>query len=163
MVVEEKWDCLYVDRIENDGQIVLEKPQRYGIMYISQKRDFYKTGKVRKSIPKECGEIKGSSIESKILVATSIATALNQYDLSSSEGLVVRRFKVRTPLPGLQTALIETRGSGLRDKGSTGWLVYISPEEGFYHIVGTKLGERFPTELTEKVRSCIRFIESERR
>ena len=124
----ERWDCIYVDKIKPGGRIYLTQPQKYGFMYISQAETFNKV-KVRKSIPRECGEIKGSSNENKILVATAIATARNRTDLKSSNGLTVRGFKGRTPLPGLQTASIETKGKGLRVEGSTGWVVIYPPKK----------------------------------
>jgi len=154
----ERWDCIYVDKIKPGGRIYLTQPQKYGFMYISQAETFNKV-KVRKSIPRECGEIKGSSNENKILVATAIATALNRTGLKSSNGLIIRGFKGRTPFPGLQTALIETEGKGLRVKGSTGWVVYISPEERFYSIVnGRYEGDELTEQQNKLIHSCIEAI-----
>jgi len=154
----ERWDCIFVDRIEG-RRIYLTKPQKYGCMYENVKRDSSEEIKVRKTIPKECGIIKGLSNENKVLCATAIAVAYNRNKLKSSNGLIVRGFKGRTPFPGLQTALIETQGMNLRKKGTTGWLTYISPNEEFYYIRDAKSrGEKLLPELAEKINSCIEYI-----
>ncbi len=155
----ERWDSLYVDRIESTGRIFLMQPQEYGVMYKGQAET---SNKVRKSIPRECGYIKGCTNENKILIATAIATALNRKNLESSKGLIVRGFKGRTAFPGLQTALIKTRRESLRVKGSTGWIVYISPAERFYSIVNGKYkGEELTEHQSKMIHNCIDYIENE--
>lgn len=114
--------------------------------------------KVRKSIPTSCGSIKRQSNESKILIATAYATALNLQKLRESNGLVVRESSGRTPFPGLQTALIQTRGEGLTIKGTTGWLVYISSDEQFYAVKGGYKANKLSEEQSSLVRSCIAEI-----
>ena len=154
----ERWDCIYVDRIEPSRRIYLTQPQKHGFMYISRAETFNKV-KVRKSIPRECGHIKGSSNENKILVATAIATASNRSNLKCSNGLIVRRFEGRTPSPGLQTALMETQGESLRVKGSTGWIVYISSEERFYSVMnGRYKGDELTEQQSKRIHSCIDYI-----
>lgn len=154
----ERWDCIYVHKIKPSGRIYLAQPQKYGVMYRSQVETFNKV-KVRKSIPRECGQIKGSSDENKILVATAIATALNRTNLKSSNGLIVRGFEGRTPFPGLQTVLIGTQGKSLRVKGSTGWVVYISPEERFYSIInGRYKGDELTEQRSKMIHGCIDYI-----
>lgn len=159
----ERWDCIYVDRIKPSGRIYLTQPQKYGFMYINKAEALDKP-KVRKSIPEEFGQIKGRSNENKTLKATAIATARNRTELKSSNGMVVRGFKGRTPLRGLQTALIEAEGKGLRVKGSTGWLVYISPEETFYSIINGKYkGDQLTGQQTKMIHSCIDYIWNKQR
>ena len=148
----ERWDCLYADRITEEGRIVLKKPPEYGLMYNSAGDD---QPKVRKSLPRECGDIRSNSEGDKIQKATAIATIFNRPKLNSSKGLVVRGFRGRTPLPGLQRVLIKTRGKALRRKGSTGWLVYVSPDERFYEIADRDLGDELTIEQASKTRSCI--------
>ena len=157
----ERWDCIYVNRVHSNGRIYLTQPQKYGLMYTSE-IDTPNKVKVRKSIPKECGHIKGSSNENKILIATAIATALNRDNLKSSNGLVVRTFKGRTSFPGLKAALVKTQGKNLRVKGSTEWMIYISPKQRFYSIINKKYRGNELTEQQNKIiRSCIEYIENE--
>lgn len=159
--MSERWDCIYVDRIESNGRIYLTQPQEYEFMYISQVETFNKV-KVRKSIPRECGQIKGSSNENRILIATAIATGLNWSNLESSNGLIVRGFEGRTPFPGLQTALIKTQRKNLRVKGSTGWIVYISSEKRFYSIINEKYkGDELTEQQSRMIHNCIEYIENE--
>ncbi len=155
----ERWDSIYVDRIESTKRIYLTQPQEYGFMYMGQVET---SDRVRKSIPRECGQIKGRSNENKILIATAITTALNRNNLKSSKGLIVRRFKGQTPFPGLQTALIKVHGKSLRVKGSTGWIVYISPEERFYSIVnGSYKDKELTKQQSKMIHNCIEYIENE--
>lgn len=156
--MSERWDCIYVDKTKPSARIYLTQPQKYGFMYISEPEALDKP-KVRKSIPEELGQIKGLSNKNKILKATAIATAGNRTHLRSSNGLIVRGFKGRIPFPGLQTALIETEGKGLRVKGSTGWLVYISPEERFYSVInGRYKGDELTKQQSKMIHDCIDCI-----
>ncbi len=157
----ERWDCIFVERIDPTGRIYLTNPQKYGCMYVTQARIPSEETRVRKSIPRECNQIKGSSNENKILIATAIAAALNHNDNKSFNGIVIRGFKGRTALPGLQTALIKTEGKTLREKGTTGWLIYISPNEIFYEIKGGFIGDKLSQEQVEKIKGCISYIENE--
>jgi hypothetical protein len=155
----EKWDCLFVNRINSvSRRIYLEKPPDYGFMYLSKDGTINEKKKVRNSIMRECGQIKGSSNENKILIATALAIAFNRKRLKTSDGLIIRGFKGRTPFPGLQTSLIITKGQSLRIKGSTGWLVYVSPEEKFYTVTGKYLGNELTTQQHVKICSCIQSI-----
>lgn len=157
----ERWDCIFVERIDPRGRIYLTNPQKYGYMYITQAGTPSEETVVRKSIPVECHQIKGSSNENKILIATAIAAALNRNDIKNSNGIVIRGFKGRTALPGLQTALIKTQGKTLREKGTTGWLVYVSPAEVFHAINGRFIGDKLSQEQVEKIKGCISYIEKE--
>ncbi len=147
----ERWDCIYIDRVDSNGWIYLTQSQEYGLMCRDQK--------VTKSVLTPCGRLKGSSNETKILVATAMATAFNRTSLKSSTGLIIKGFEGRTPLPGLQTALIEIEEKNLRVKGSTGWIVYISPGERFYSIINGRYKE---DELTEQqsrmIHSCTDYL-----
>ncbi|MFQ5874518.1 MAG: hypothetical protein ACE5JL_12055 [Dehalococcoidia bacterium] len=155
----ERWDCIYVDRIAPNGRIYLTQPQKYGFMYRSRGQASDEA-RVRKAIPPECGQLKGTSNENKILIAVSIAAALNQDKLKSSEGLVVRGFIGQTPFPGLQTALIQTKRKNLRVQGSTGWIVYISPEERFFAIAkGRCKGDEIIGQQSDMIHDCIASFE----
>ena len=144
----ERWDCIYVDRIRSNGRTYLTQPQEYGLMRGDQK--------VTKSISTPCGQLKGYSNETKILIATAMATAFNRTRLKCSNGLIVRGFEGRTPVPSLQRALIRTQGKNLRVKGSTGWIVYISPEERFYSIIdGRYKGDELTEQQSKMIHSCV--------
>ncbi|MEI6154054.1 MAG: hypothetical protein WCQ90_08190 [Deltaproteobacteria bacterium] len=158
----ERWDCIFVEKISPKGRVYLTKPLKYGYMYTSHDGTPAEKPKVRKSIPSDCGPIKGLSNESKILSATAIATALNRSDIKLFEGLIIRGFKGRPPFPGLQTALIKTHGKTLREEGTTEWIVYVSRKEEFYYVVDDKsLGETLSAEHIEKINACISYIETE--
>lgn len=147
----ERWDCIYIDRVDSNGRIYLTQPQEYGLMRRDQK--------VTKSVLTACGQLKGSSNETKILIATAMATSFNRSDLKSSNGLIVRGFKGRTAIRGLQTASIRTQRKNLRVKGSTGWVVYISPEERFYSIIdGRYKGDELTQQQSRMIDSCIDYI-----
>lgn len=157
----ERWDCIYVDRIWQDDRIYLTNPQIYGHMYLKKSGDNDEV-KVRKSIPKDIPPFEGLSQDNKILKATAIATAMNGSDLKSSNGLVLRGFKSKTPFTGLQEALIKTKKENLRIKGSTGWLIYISPQEKFYLIVdGYYKSNELSRSNTEMINKCINHIVKE--
>lgn len=152
----ERWDCIYVDRIKPSGRIYLTRPEEYGPMRRGQK--------VTKTICKVCGQLKGSSNETKILIATAMATSFNRTRLKRSNGLIVRGFKGRIPYKGLPTALIKTRGKSLRIKASTGWIVYISPEEKFYSVInGRHKGDELTGQQSKMIRSCIQDISNAQR
>ncbi len=158
----ERWDCIFVERISPKGRIYLTQPPKYGHMYIAQDRTQAEDPKVRKSIPPDCGPIKGLSNESKILCATAIATALNRNNIKSSEGIIVRGFKGRAPLAGLQTTLTKTQGKTLREEGTTGWLVYVSRNEEFYGVADERfVGEKLSAERVDKIGGSITYIEAE--
>lgn len=150
----ERWDCIFVDRIESGGRIYLTQPQKYGHMYAGD------GAKVRKSIPTApCGQIKGSSNVSKKLKAIAIATAYNRQSLNSSNGLVVRgfeydgQFKLLRPLPPLIAG--EVTG---RIGGTTGWIAYVSLEEEFYLINGENgryKSAKLPGTQSDLIRGCI--------
>lgn len=154
--MQERWDCIFVERIDSTGQIYLTRPLKYGYMYKSREGA---PSEVRKSVPKECGEIAGLSDENKILLATAIATALNRNKIKSSGGLIVRGFSGKTPFFGLQTALIKTQGKSLRTEGTTVWLIYVSPTEEFHHVEGRHFGDKLSPENYLKIFSCIKSIE----
>jgi hypothetical protein len=162
VIMPERWDCIFVDRIGPKGRIYLTQASKYGHMYVAENHTPAEEPKVRKSIPRDCGPIKGMSNESKILCATAIATALNRNDIRSSKGIVIRGFKGKTPFPGLQTALAKIEGKTLREEGTTGWLVYVSSNEEFCHIADERfIGEELSAERTAKITECIRHIEAE--
>lgn len=156
----ERWDCIFVERIDSEGRIYLTNPQKYGHMYETQYGTCSTDSKVRKSIPKDCGPIKGASNESKILSATAIAVAYNIEEIKSSNGLIIRGFNGQTAFSGLQTALIELQGKTLRERGTTGWLVYVSPIEEFYHVDEKYIGEKLAPESTEKINGAITHIKN---
>lgn len=158
----ERWDCIFVDRIGSKGRIYLTQPAKYGYMYVVEDGTPAEEPKVRKSIPIGCGSIKGLSNESKILFATAIATALNRKLLRSSNGMIVRGFRGKTPFPGLQSALTTTRGGTLREEETTGWLVYVTSREEFCYVANAKfIGEELPREHIENIAGCMRHIETE--
>jgi hypothetical protein len=154
----ERWDCMFVDRIERNGRIVLARPADYGFMYADAEGNL-SVEKVRKSLPDRCGSIFGGSNESKILMVTAIVTALNRKGLTSSNGLIVRGFSGKAMSPGLQTALNLTRGEGLRNRGTTGWLVYVTPQQNFYNVDRARFkGTQFSMPQTQLVQSGIKAI-----
>jgi hypothetical protein len=149
---------MFVDRIERDGLIVLAHPAKYGFMYADTEGN-PSVEKVRKSLPDRCGRIFGGSNENKILMVTAIVTALNLKRLTSSNGLIVRGFSGKTPVPGLQTALNLTRREGLRVRGTTGWLVYITPQQNFHNVDRARYkGAQVSMTQTQLVRSGIEAI-----
>ncbi len=155
----ERWDCIFVDRIEPDKRIVLTQPSWYGIMHIERGELPDSTQKVRKSIPPRCGPLEGRANDKKVLVAIALASAGNLQHLKSSSGLVVRGFEGQTPYPGLQTALSKTRGEGLRVTGSTGWLVYISPKGEFHCVLPGRLkGPEISVEDSRSINACIKYL-----
>jgi len=157
----ERWDCLFVDRIDKEGKIFLRKPQEFGYIYIDVNGKPSSEFKVRKSIPKSVGNITGESNEKKILKAIAIMTTLNKNKLLSSSGLILRAFKGETPFPGLQTAKQEVLGQGLRIQGSTGWIAYISPDIKYYSVVNNRyLGEELSNEQTGIISECVNVIET---
>ena len=95
----ERWDCIYIDRVDSNERIYLAQPQEYGLMRRDQK--------VTKSVLTACGRLKGSSNKTTILVATAMTTAFNRTNLKSSTELIIRGFEGRTPVKGLQTVIIE--------------------------------------------------------
>jgi len=156
----ERWDCLYVDQIgPEDGRIYLKSPLKYGNMYqitdISSDEQ-----KVRKSIPAKGGPIIGLSNESKVLKATAIATAFNRSNLPSpkSKGLVLRAFKGKTAYPGLLESLIKTQKETLRLKGSTDWIIYISPEEKFFIIINKYICDELPEVQSKKIQEYMEYL-----
>jgi hypothetical protein len=154
----ERWDCMFVDRIEPDDHIVLAWPREYGFMYADAEGN-PSVGKVRKSLPDRCGSIFGGSNESKVLMVTSIVTALNLKKLTSSNGLIVRGFSGKPPVPGLQTALNLTRSEGLRIRGTTGWLVYVTPQQNFHNVDRAHYkGAQLSMTQTQLVQSGIKAI-----
>lgn len=153
----ERWDCLYVDHIESDGRIYLVSPPKYGNMY--QITDISSDEKkVRKSIPKEGGPIIGSSNESKVLKATAIATALNRSNLALSNGLVLRAFMGKTAYPGLLQSLIKTQKESLRVKGSTDWIIYISPEIKFFIIINKFKCDELSETQSKKIQEYTEYL-----
>ena len=158
MGVNERWDCIYVDRINPDGRIYLTDPQQYGFMYSAEKGEMSET-KVRKSIPTKCGQIIGLSNDKKILKATAIAAAFNRTKLKKSKGLVIRGFKGQTPSPGLQIALIKTEGKHLRVERSKEWLVYVSPDGKFFSITDSHKGEELLEEQSKMIHECVKHVE----
>jgi hypothetical protein len=154
----ERWDCMFVDRIEPDGRIVLAWPPEYGFMYADAEGN-PSVEKVRKSLPDRCGSILGGSNESKVLMVTAIVTALNLKRLTSSNGLIARGFSGKTPIPGLQTALNLTRGESLRIRGTTGWLVYVTPQQNFHNVDrGRYRGAQLSIKKTQLIQSGIKTI-----
>ena len=132
----ERWDCIFVDRIESDGRIYLTQPQKYGHMYAGDGAK-----KVRESIPTApCGQIAGSSNESKKLKAIAIATAYNRQSLNSSNGLVARGFEYDGHVKLVRAMPPQIAGERTgRIGGTTGWIAYVSleeDEEEFYLING---------------------------
>ena len=147
----ERWDCIYIDRVDSNERIYLTQPQEYGLMRRDQK--------VTKSVLTACGRLKGSSNETKILVATAMTTAFNRTNLKSSTGLIIRGFEGRTPVKGLQTVIIEIQRKSLRVKESTGWVVYISPEERFYSIInGRYKGDELTQQQSRMIHSCVDYL-----
>lgn len=157
----ERWDSIYVDRIEQDNRICLTSPRIHGYMYLKTDGDTDEF-KVRKSIPKDIFPFEGQSQDNKIFKATAIATAMNRSDLKSSNGLVLRTSKSRISFPGLQESLIQTKKENLTIKDSMNWLIYISPQERFFSIVDNcyKYNE-LSKKITEMINKCINCIEKE--
>ena len=156
----ERWDCIFVDRIELDGRIYLTQPQEYGFMY-TRHGPANMDVKVRKSIPTLCGQIEGSSNVNKMLKAIAISTALNRQCLKSSHGLVVRGFEDKHGL-SLQSIMPPRINGGVtgRIEGTTGWIAYVSPEERFYFIDGKYKSDELPEKQSELIRGCIEDIQN---
>lgn len=157
----ERWDCLYIGRIDSKRRIFLKSPQEYGFMYLSRNQIHNSKTKVRKSIPKDCGKIFGQSNRDKILKAIAIAVSFNRRNLKGSKGLVLREHSCRTTHLGLQTILLKCKGKALREKGTTDWLIYISPEKEFYYLYGRYILESLLIEDIALINSCIKEIEED--
>jgi len=152
----ERWDCIFVNRITQEGRIYLTSPQQFGVMYTSNS-DIY-PAKVKKSIPKECGPIKGSSNENKLTIAIAIAAAYNKERVQTSGGLVLRGFIGGTPFATPGTWIINSPGIGLRVKGTTGWIAYISPDMRFYIVTNRYKGNEIADQQTRAINDCIAHI-----
>jgi len=163
--MSERWDCIFVDRIELDGRIYLTQPQEHGFMYVSFGGEPSSSMKIRKSIP-ECEPIKGSSNENKMLRAIAISTALDRLPLQSSRGLVVRGFDALNKPLSIQIVKQKDHevspriGGTPRVKGTTGWIAYISPKERFYLIVNDRYqGAELPEDKTKLIHRSIEYIQ----
>jgi len=138
--MRERWDCIFVGRIERNRHIFLTDPAKYGLMG--------QLDKIRKSLPRSSSER---------LMALAIATEFNKSTLLDSEGLVVRKYQSRVAVPGLQSAIAAKTGKGLRKPGSTEWLAYISPSSQYFKIIDNKIKGG---EITGKdVQTISSFIE----
>ena len=157
----ERWDCIFADRIEPDGRIYLTSPQQYGFMYTSGNLEV-ETPKVRKSIPGECGPIKGSSNKDKLMIAIAISTAFNKKRLGGSSGLVLRGFTGGTPFATPETWIVNSPGTGLRVKGTTGWIAYVSPDMKFHMVVNDRYKDNeLPDQQTRTIHGCVECMLSE--
>ena len=105
----DRWDCIFVDRIETDRTIKLTNPMKYGRIYGDGKGQPVDHPKARKTIP-SWQPFRDNTPRSTLLRAIAMSIALNQSELNVSNGLILRAFQARVPYPGLQTALIKTRG-----------------------------------------------------
>jgi hypothetical protein len=155
----ERWDCLFVDRVSHDSRIDLTNPQEYGAMYVSPSVGD-KPRKVRNSIPKDCGPIRGLSNEDKLLKAIAISIALNKTQLVKSNGLVVRGFIGGTPFATPDAWIIKSPGIGLHLKGTTGWIAYVSPFLRVYAITGGRYkGNELRARQAHAINGCVEYIE----
>ena len=157
----ERWDCLFVDRIESPERVVLVTPPRYGDMYSKPESNQMSDPKVRLSLPELCDAVTGRSNESKVLRATALAIAYNKEDLSQSNGMIVRVWDSRPRNPGLQTMLNITKRETLRVKDTTGWQVYVSPDMELFVMYGKNRKEEFPSDLTQRVKECVEQLNRE--
>ena len=169
MIDADKWDCVFVDRIEeqNSYRIVSKinhgEPVR-GYMYNAPDE------KVRTSIPK-CSTLQGLPNENKRLILAAIAVAYNRKELKKSQGIITRHWNENVAHPGRKIALETTTHIGLWNKDTTEWQIFITPDETFYSInqqennVTNELerfkGEAFTNELADKILSCVKTIEAD--
>ena len=158
----ERWDCIFVDRVEPSGRIYLTNPQRFGDMYFSANSDIG-TRKVRSSIPKwGCGTLIGSSTEAKFLKAIAISTVFNRQRLKESVGLILSGFIGGKFFATPDTWIVNSPGKGLRVKGNTGWIAYISPNERFYSIInGRYKGNELLDYQVKAIHNCIKYLVTE--
>ena len=157
----ERWDCIFVDRVGANGRIYLTSPQQYGAMYVSTKPDI-KEQKVRNSIPKECGPMRGAYKEAKFVIAVAICTAFNRQKLKTSAGLVLRGFSQGTPFATPGTWIVNSPGIGLRVKGTTGWIACVSASGKFHTIINNRYkGNELPGKQTEAIQECIEHLLNE--
>jgi hypothetical protein len=155
----EKWDCLFVNRVTSDNRIYLTNPQEYGVMYVSLPIGD-KPRKVRNSIPIDCGPIRGSANEDKLLKAIAISIALNKEQLLKSNGLVVRGFIGGTPFSTPDAWIINSPGIGLHLKGTTGWIAYVSPFLRVHTISkGRYKGNELRAQQAHAIKGCVEYIE----
>ena len=152
----ERWESVFVKRIESNGRIKLTKGAPFGLMW-PRNEDFPDASlKVRKTMPQHCGQLIGRAGDVETLKAAAIATAFNLPELSQSNGLVVKHFRGLPAGSGRQTALRKTQGRALRNKGTTEWLVYISPETQYFNIVNKRFkGQELPQEDVQAICSCV--------
>ena len=157
----ERWDCLFVDRIESPERVVLVTPPRYGDMYSKPEGQQVSDPKVRLSLPELCDAVNGRSNESKVLRATTLAIAYNKDDLAQSNGLIVRVWDSRPRNPGLQTMLNITKRETLRVKDTTGWQVYVSPDMELFVMYGKNRKEELPEDLSRRIKVCVEQLSRE--
>ncbi|NQW21897.1 MAG: hypothetical protein HQ475_00470 [SAR202 cluster bacterium] len=155
----DRWECAFVDRIESDAKIVLSKGRQFGLMWPRTESLPDALIKVRKTLPLECGQLTGRANDNEILKAAAIATAFNRPAINQSSGLVVKVFRGLPAGSGRQTALLKTQGRSLRNRGTTEWLIYISPEGQYFNIRNKRfMGSELPQEDVQAISSCVREI-----
>ena len=152
----DRWECVFVDRIESSGRIVLTNRPLFGLMWSRSEDSPDASIKVRKTLPHECGQLTGRANDIEILKATAIATAFNLPAINQSAGLLVKRYRGLPAGSGRQTALSKTQGRSLRNRGTTEWLVYISPKSRYFNIVNKRFkGHELPKEDVQAISSCV--------
>lgn len=153
----EQWDCIFIDRIEQDGRIYLTHPQEYGSLSVTGDKAR------RYSMTRDCGSIKGHSGDNKVLIASSTAAAYNYDMLRKSRGLIVRESTGATSTmfarhKEAEYMMVHPKKAWTAPrtvKGTTGWLVYISPDIDIYYVYNGHIGEQILGEDLEKIMSCI--------
>ena len=157
----ERWDCLFVDRIESLERVVLVSPPRYGEMYSKPEMQHVSDPKVRLSVPELCDAITGRSNESKVLRSTALAIVFNKDELTQSNGLILRVWDSRPRNPGLQTMLNITKRETLLVKDTTGWQVFISPGTRLSVMYGKIRKEELPQDMSRRVKECVEQLTRE--
>ena len=157
-MADDNWTCIFIDRIENDGRIVLTNPQEFGRMYPEYRKE---RAKERRSINRDMPP-EGKSNENKLVKLIAYATYFNRNGLKNTEGLVLRGSKrVNTAIVAKDSDSVDPHIRNIDpQKNTTDWIAYISPDEKFREIKGKYLGQRFSENLERKIRKSIEYLEN---
>ena len=155
---KERWSCVFVDRII-DKKIVITSPQKFGKMYTNS--DDYRN-KYRYSLPEKIGSISGYSNENKLIKAISITIGLNRNDLVESSGLVLRGHKGYRSVVASYSEYVDSHTKEKIIKGTTDWLIYISPQLGLFSITDDRrIGPKLNISIENSVKDYINEIQQD--
>ena len=145
-----RWDILFVERVEEDGRIIVNN-ERYG--------EFWTGGeKVRKTVPKDMAP-EGHSKKSKFAKLTAISIYLNREELHNSEGIIIRNKNNNSAVVASDSDEVDVHVKEKVSKGSTSWVAYVSPEEEVMALNGKEIGVAVPEEVQQTIANSLTYLE----